>query len=201
MDNSHAHLSETHTVGRSTRQWIVRAEECPALRWHQIRHVGIADASNPYKMVRTNLSGAYLLACFAGEGRILLDGRWRNCRSGMACLAPPHVLHAFRCVPGERWSFCWVRYEQPQDQRPFISASAPVLAPDVENPVTPPVAFGSVTPADVWVVMPVGLLEPSPTTYAVFSSTPVEMPNCWRTNDSVTSEGLFGGGVASSSLM
>jgi AraC-like DNA-binding protein len=43
-------------------------------------------------------------------------------------IAPPHVLHAFHCVPQSRWSFCWVRYEHPQDQRPFISASAPVLA-------------------------------------------------------------------------
>jgi AraC-like DNA-binding protein len=128
MDNSHAHLSETHMVGANTRQWIVRAEDCPALRWHHIRHVGIADAALPYKMVRTNLSGAYLLACFEGEGRILLDGRWRVCRAGTACLAPPHVLHAFRCVPGARWNFCWVRYEQPHDQRPFISAAAPVLA-------------------------------------------------------------------------
>jgi len=128
MDNSHAQLSETHMVGSRTHEWIVRAEDCPALRWHHIRHVGIAEAANPYKMVRTNLSGAYLLACFGGEGRILLDGRWRVCRSGMACLAPPHVLHAFRCVPRIRWKFCWVRYEQPQDQRPFISAAAPVLA-------------------------------------------------------------------------
>jgi hypothetical protein len=45
-----------------------------------------------------------------------------------------------------------------------ISASAPVYAPDVEKPVTPAVEFGSVTPAVVCVVMPVGLLEPSPTT-------------------------------------
>jgi AraC-like DNA-binding protein len=128
MDKSHSHLSETHIVGRKTRQWIVRAERCPALRWHHIRHVGIAAAAHPYQMVRTNLSGAYLLACFGGEGRILLDGRWRVCREGMACLAPPHVLHAFHCEAKSPWSFCWVRYEHPQDQRPFISASSPVLA-------------------------------------------------------------------------
>jgi AraC-like DNA-binding protein len=128
MDKPHRRLSETHIVGKKTLQWIVRAEQCPALRWHHIRHVGIAAATHPYQMVRTNLSGAYLLACFGGEGRILLDGRWRVCREGMACLAPPHVLHAFHCEPNVRWSFSWVRYEHPQDQRPFISASAPVLA-------------------------------------------------------------------------
>jgi len=128
MMKSHTHLSETHQVGKATREWTVRAEQCPALGWHQIRHVGIADAARPYEMVRTNLSGAYFLGCFSGEGRILLDGRWRVCREGSACLAPPHVLHAFHCAGKARWGFCWVRYEQPRDQRPFIFSSSPVLA-------------------------------------------------------------------------
>ncbi len=121
-------LSETHNVGDRTREWIVQAEECPALRWYQIRHVGVADAAEPYQMVRTNLSGAYLLACHGGEGRILLDGKWRICRAGWACLAPPHALHAFHCVPNRRWQFSWVRYGQPDGQQRITSASAPVLA-------------------------------------------------------------------------
>lgn len=128
MSAQHPKLVETHRIGARTRERIVRVEQCPALRWHHIRHVGLAHAAEPYTIVRTNLSGAYLLACVSGEGRILLDGRWRPCREGQACLAPPHVLHAFHAIPRKRWEFCWVRYEQPADQRPFISASAPVLA-------------------------------------------------------------------------
>lgn len=125
---THEQLFETHRVGPRTREWVVRAEQCPALRWYHIRHVGIADAAAPYRMVRTHLSGAYLLACFEGEGRILLDGRWRVCRQGSACLAPPHVLHAFQCAPRLRWGFCWVRYEQPDAQQRLVSSAAPVLA-------------------------------------------------------------------------
>ncbi len=121
-------LVETHTVGSRTREWIVRAEQCPALRLHHIRHVGIADAAVPYEMVRTNLSGSYMLACVSGSGRILLDGRWQVCGEGWACLAPPHVLHAFHAVPRTRWGFCWVRYEQPDEQKPVISSASPVLA-------------------------------------------------------------------------
>ena len=128
MSKATDHFVETHRVGRHTRETIVRAAQCPALHWHHIRHVGIADAAEPYSIVRTNLSGAYLLACFSGEGRILLDGRWRPCREGMACLAPPHVLHAFHAIPKKRWGFCWVRYEPPAEQRPFISSASPVLA-------------------------------------------------------------------------
>ncbi|HVR36326.1 MAG TPA: AraC family transcriptional regulator [Methylomirabilota bacterium] len=122
------HLSETHIVGSRTHQTIVRAEDCHALRLQQIAHVGIADARVPYRMVRTSLKGAYLLACFSGEGRILLDGRWQICRAGMACLAPPHVPHAFHAIPKSRWGFCWVRYHQPRDQKPIITSASPVTA-------------------------------------------------------------------------
>lgn len=135
IGKSQRDLSETHNVGPDTREWIVRAEDCPALRWYYIRHVGIASAAEPYRMVRTNLSGAYLLGCFAGEGRILLDGKWRVCRAGMACLAPPHALHAFHCVPGKRWEFCWVRYGHPDDRQRITSASSPVLASFDSSPL------------------------------------------------------------------
>lgn len=124
----HPELVETHCVGPRTRERIVRAKDCPALAAHGIAHVGIADAAPPYTMVRTDLPGAYFLACFAGEGRILLDGRWQRCTAGMACLAPPHVLHAFHAVVGKRWGFAWVRYDAGSGQGPLINASAPVLA-------------------------------------------------------------------------
>jgi AraC-like DNA-binding protein len=110
-------------------------QHCAALALRQITHVGIADAATPYSMVRTNLSGSYMMACFAGHGRILLDGRWQVCRAGHACLAPPHVLHAFHAVPAVRWGFCWVRYEQPPEQAPVITSASPVLAPFNPEPL------------------------------------------------------------------
>lgn len=128
MRKNHQDLSETHIIGSKTREWVVRASDCPSLRVHQIAHVGLADAAPPYRMVRNSLRGAYLLACVAGEGRILLDGRWQVCKAGTACLAPPHVLHAFHAVKGHRWEFVWVRYEQPADQRPIITSVSPVVA-------------------------------------------------------------------------
>jgi AraC-like DNA-binding protein len=123
-----AQLAETHTVGPDTQEWKVRAQECPALALHHIAHVGVADAAAPYEMVRMDLSGTYLLSCSAGRGQILLDGRWQLCREGWACLAPPHALLAFRAVKGTRWEFTWVRYQQPPEQKPIISASSPALA-------------------------------------------------------------------------
>ena len=128
MPKTHQNLSETHLSGADTKEWIVRATDCPALQSHHIAHVGIADAAVPYSMVRTHLSGSYLLACTSGSGKILLDGRWQLCRAGMACLAPPHVLHAFHAIPRERWGFAWVRYESPAGRKPVITSISPVMA-------------------------------------------------------------------------
>lgn len=125
---NHPPLVETHVVGPETAETILRDTDCAALVPHHIAHVGVADASDPYAMVRTDLPGSYFLACFGGEGRILLDGRWQKCRAGQACLAPAHVLHAFHAVPDRRWRFCWVRYNERDGLGPLGAASAPVLA-------------------------------------------------------------------------
>lgn len=128
MQGQGASLKETHILGPGSAEQRVKAEACPALGRHSIKHLGIVEATAPYSMVRTDLSGAYFLACHGGRGQILLDGRWQMIGAGMACLAPPHVLLAFRALPKVSWQFCWVRYQQPAEQKPIISSSSPALA-------------------------------------------------------------------------
>lgn len=127
MGGLHDNLSETHIVGAKTHQLILRAEDCNALAARQISHIGVGDAAVPYRIVRTHLSGTYVHASLGGEGRILLDGRWRPHRAGMVSLAPAHVLHAFHAIPSKRWQYCWVRY-MPQSPRSSIGFMAPVMA-------------------------------------------------------------------------
>ena len=124
----HPPLIETHQVGARSKEWIVRAGDCSPLATHHIAHVGVADAEEPYTMVRTNLPGSYFLASVSGEGRIWLDGRWQRCIAGTACLAPPHVLHGFHAIPGISWRFAWVRYDPAAGNGPLGASSAPVLA-------------------------------------------------------------------------
>src|SRR5882757_6284766 len=112
MTRKHQDLSETHMLGGRTRQQVVRVDEldgrpwlrntpvCQALAQHRIAHVGVCVARAPYRIVRVKQSGAYFMACFAGEGRILVDGRWQVCRAGMACLLPPGTLNAFYAEQG-----------------------------------------------------------------------------------------------------
>ena len=134
------HLTETHILGAQTRQQVVRVDAsdprewlqgtpaCPALAQHRIAHLGICHAHAPYCVVRMKQSGTYFLASLEGEGNILVDGRWQSCRAGMACLLPPHMLNAFRCVPDEPWHFVWVRYQAVPEKRPIARASSPVMA-------------------------------------------------------------------------
>jgi AraC-like DNA-binding protein len=140
MSRNRIHLSETTVAGAGTREWLVRADAadvrpwlagapvCAGLARRGIVHVGVAEATHPYRVVRPHLSGTFLMACFDGAGRVLLDGQWRVCRAGMACLAPPHVAHAYSVLPRGRWGIAWVRYQEPAGQRPIVSASSPLLA-------------------------------------------------------------------------
>ena len=59
-----------------SRDWIADAPVCPGLAHHQIRHLAVARMPSPFEIVRTRLGGSYFLACFGGEGRVLVDGRW-----------------------------------------------------------------------------------------------------------------------------
>lgn len=134
MLDPHSDLSETHIVGERTRFDTVYAEQCEALRRHQIAHVGIGDAAAPYRVVRMDLPGAYLHCSLEGEGKVLLDGRWRDHRTGMMSFAPAHALHAFHALPGTTWRVCWVRYT-PTSARSLPAAMAPILAPFDPGPL------------------------------------------------------------------
>jgi AraC-like DNA-binding protein len=121
-------LHETHVLGPETKLLKIASQDCPALANHHIAHVAVADTAAPFEMVRMDLSGTFFFSCFAGRGRILLDGRWQVMKEGDACIAPPHVLLAFHAEPGQRWEISWVRYQQPADQKPVINASSPAMA-------------------------------------------------------------------------
>jgi AraC-like DNA-binding protein len=140
MSRSDKHLSETdirppnaETVmiradASDSRAWLADAAVCPALTHHQIRHLAVARMPSPFEIVRTRLGGSYFLACFGGEGRVLVDGRWTKCRPGHAVLLPPGTLHAFQTTPDRTWDFCWVRYQERSGQKPLAAAQTPIVA-------------------------------------------------------------------------
>ncbi len=126
-------------LGKSTRYQVVRADEsdlrgwmqdgpvCALLSHHHISHCGVMKAAAPFEMVRANQSGTFMLACLDGEGVILADGEWKRIRAGQACLLPPFVMNALKCLPGKSWDFAWVRYREARETRPIVSAISPVM--------------------------------------------------------------------------
>jgi AraC-like DNA-binding protein len=93
---------------------------------HQLRRVGWHEARAPYERVRLRPQGSFFLACVAGHGRILLDGRWLRVRPNDVFMAPPRVLNAFRADKGAPFVFAWARYEEPTWVKPLVGAASPV---------------------------------------------------------------------------
>lgn len=114
--------------GIETRPWFENFPICQALSQYQILHIGIHQAHAPTRIVRPRQTTTYFLACVEGRGRALIDGRWRICTEGEACLLPAHTLNAFEAIKGESWNFCWVCYTRSETQRPLADATEPLIA-------------------------------------------------------------------------
>jgi len=128
IHNPRARMRGVRAPNVELRPWIENFPVCQILPQYQIVHVGIHETTAPMKIVRTKQTTTYFLACYSGKGMVLIDGRWRVCRAGFACLLPAHTLNAFEAVRGSRWQFCWVCYHRPSEQRPIADSTTPVMA-------------------------------------------------------------------------
>jgi AraC-like DNA-binding protein len=115
-------------VNVEMRPWLAEFPVCKALNQYQIIHLGFQETFAPMRIVRTKQTTTYFLACIGGRGKVLIDGRWRICKEGMACLLPAHTLNAFEAIPGVKWEFCWVCYQRPAEQRAVAGVTSPVMA-------------------------------------------------------------------------
>jgi len=134
------HLSETdiRTKGsiqkvircstKDRRGWIEKAPVSESLKRHNVLHLGFATMKPPFEIVRMNLGGSYFLAGIEGRGRVIVDGRWKNCMPGQAFLLSPGTMHAFEAFGDKDWSFCWIRFKDRALAQPIANANSPVLA-------------------------------------------------------------------------
>jgi AraC-like DNA-binding protein len=111
--------------GPRTRRWRLPATAWPTLMTHRISRLGIEYAVAPYARARVNPSGSFLMVCLSGKGRVRLDDHWQTLGPGEACMAPPRVRNAFLALPGQTWSFAWIRFDEPSPVRPVVSAASP----------------------------------------------------------------------------
>jgi AraC-like DNA-binding protein len=139
-EDSIQQLSETHIPGdplmwravraheKDRRTWLNGLPVCPVLEAHRIAHTGVMVARHPHRVVRMRQSGLYFLACLEGEGRVLVDGKWKTCGAGQAVTLPAFAVNAFHALKGKDWKYCWVRYEPQPGQRAVLGASSPQMA-------------------------------------------------------------------------
>lgn len=131
MDSELRLFQEEVTVdGRQSRLWSLERETCPELTACRMARLGVDVAVSPYQRVRLRPEGSFFLACLEGEGDVLLEGNWQRVKTGSLCLAPPRVLNALRAVPGKRWVFAWVRYDEPHWSKPLVGADSPLRLTD-----------------------------------------------------------------------
>ncbi len=120
-------LRETHSIGAKTREWMVPSHVCSALGRHRIPLTGVSEARHGFRFVREKHNMSQVLICHGGEGRVLIDGRFRRCTEGMAYITPPRTLSAYHAIKGVTWNVCWVCYAEPPDIKPIIDAPCPTL--------------------------------------------------------------------------
>ena len=126
METKPIPTSDVSFDSAGTKCWFLTPAECPLLAAHGMARVGIDDTCAGYQRVRLRPSGSFIMEATKGEGRILLEGKWRRLSKGEAAMAPPRVLNAFYTPPGRRWKIAWIRYDEPPQVRPLINSSSPL---------------------------------------------------------------------------
>lgn len=103
----HPRLRES--IGNATREWFVTSQQCPPLfQEFGIGLAGWSRARDGFLFIRPNPTHGQVLACFGGQGEVLVNNEWVSCTEGHAYLTPPHVFHAYRAIPGEPWRIAWL---------------------------------------------------------------------------------------------
>jgi hypothetical protein len=128
IHSPHTRVRGVQAANAEPRPWLASFPVCQTLNHYQMVHIGIEETQGPTRIVRTKQTTTYFLACIGGQGRVLIDGRWRVCKEGYACLLPAHTLNAFEALPKQKWDFCWVCYQRPVEQRPIANVTTPVMA-------------------------------------------------------------------------
>lgn len=102
-------IREIHIIGENTRERLLSAQTCVALRHLGLNLAGFSLADASFRFERKEPTFAQLLLTLEGIGVAWLDGEWVTLGPGQAYLTPPGLPHAYKSVAGSTWSICWVQ--------------------------------------------------------------------------------------------
>lgn len=95
------------------------SEHHPVLRNAPFIWIGYSVLRPPYRLVRLRSVHSHIVACVAGRGRTLIDGKVLDWEPGQVLLGPVGVHHAFEIAGPGPWTIAWVFFDD--------SETAPVL--------------------------------------------------------------------------
>ena len=110
------------------RPWIEGFQDCGVLEPYRIVHAGLARASAPHRIRRVRQTSNYFLATLSGAVRVSVDGEWRRCGAGEACLLPAHRDNAYEVEAGTVWEYAWICLLEPPGQAATAQLVRPLLA-------------------------------------------------------------------------
>lgn len=110
------------------RPWIEGFAECVALEAYRIVHAGVARVSAPHRIRRVRQTSNYFVATISGAVQVSVDGEWRRCGPGEACLLPAHRNNAYEAEGGEPWVHAWICLLEPPGQAATARLVRPLLA-------------------------------------------------------------------------
>lgn len=127
MAQTHLSFRETHLIGPRTKEWMVRAAQCPLFSAHHLTLTGWSEVKAPYRMIRPLPNCSHMIVCYEGKGRVWTAEGWQPLGPDQAYLMPPGKPHAFEADGAKRWSFAWVFYVQPPDEVPLFNFPQPLI--------------------------------------------------------------------------
>lgn len=117
------------------REWLAGFTECAALEQHRIVHAGIARTQAPHAVRRRRQTSTFLMLTLSGAVRVAVDGEWRRCGPGEACLLPAHQPTAYHAEAGSVWEYAWICLLEPPGQAAPAGLTRPRIAAWPGGPV------------------------------------------------------------------
>ncbi|MFT3869912.1 MAG: AraC family transcriptional regulator [Nibricoccus sp.] len=127
MKSVETQLCEIHSLGKTTRETLASARQVKSLSAHKILFAGHTVAGRGYRFVRHAPAFNQILAVTGGEGRAMVDGRWRPCPTGHVYISPARSFCAYEVRPGHNWRLCWLIYDPAATLPGLRAGSAPRL--------------------------------------------------------------------------
>lgn len=90
---------------------MIDSRNFPVLRNAPFIWIGYCVLYAPYRMVRLSSVHSHVVACVAGRGRTVIDGKVRQWSPGQVLLGPVGAYHAFEPDGPGPWTIAWIFFD------------------------------------------------------------------------------------------